>query len=163
MQILGGAKNFCPNFPKLARKKLQRKWPPKKRLHFFSCWVYLFKSKHNSSTTVGLAQISPNLPEKNKTKTWPIKGKKHLHLDFGCHFCKIKAHTAILRTVSQILPKFPQVFAGFSPNQKFWGFGCTHISYTSNPHGTPLHVLRNPTVPRKPCWKALTYILRCPG
>jgi len=29
----------------------------------------LFKSKHNSSTIVELAQISHNLPEKNKIKT----------------------------------------------------------------------------------------------
>jgi len=29
MQIFGGAKDFHRNLPKLARKKLQRKWPPK--------------------------------------------------------------------------------------------------------------------------------------
>ena len=155
--MFGSAKDFRPNFPKLARKKLQRKWPPKKTLHFFSCWVRLFKSKHNSSTIVELAQISPNLPEKNKIKTWPPKEKKCLHLNFGCHFCKIKAHTAIVRTVSQILPKFPQILPRFSPNQKFWGCSCTPISYTSDSRRTPLHVLRNP------CWKALTYIFRCPG
>jgi len=26
---------------------------------------------------------------------------------------------------------------------------------TRNPHGTPLHVLRNPRVSRNPCWRAL--------
>jgi len=36
--------------------------------------------------------------------------KKRLHFDFGCHFCKIKAHSEILRTFSHILPKFPQIF-----------------------------------------------------
>jgi len=36
-----------------------------------------------------------------------------LHFDFGCHFYKIKAHTAILWTSSQILPKFPQIFPGY--------------------------------------------------
>jgi len=50
--------------------------------------------------------------------------QKRLHFDFGCHFYKIKAHTAILRTFSQILP-------GFSPNQKFLSFGWTPVSYTS--------------------------------
>jgi len=56
--------------------------------------------------------------------------KKRLHFDFGCHFCKIKAHTAICETFSQILPKFPQILpgfsvilSGFSPNQKFEGCG----------------------------------------
>ena len=73
MQIFGGAKDFRLNFPKLARKKLQRKWPPEKRLHFL---VHFFKSKHNSSTIVELAQISPNLPENNKIKIWPPKEKK---------------------------------------------------------------------------------------
>jgi len=53
-QIFWGAKDFCPNFPWLAQKK---------RLHLFSCWVYIFKSKHTSNTI--FAQISPNLPEKN--------------------------------------------------------------------------------------------------
>jgi len=55
----------------------------KKRLHFL---VHLFKSKHNSRTIVELAQISPNLPEKNKLKALPPNEKKHLPLDFGCHF-----------------------------------------------------------------------------
>jgi len=31
----------------------------------------------------------------------------------GYHFCKIKVHTVILRTFSQILPKFPQILPGF--------------------------------------------------
>jgi len=26
---------------------------------------------------------------------------------------------------------------------------------TVETHGTPLHVLRNPTVPQNPCWRAL--------
>jgi len=52
--------------------------------------------------------------------------KKRLHFDVGCHFCKIKAHVAILRRFSHILPKFPQIFPGFSP-----GCSCTPVSYTS--------------------------------
>jgi len=31
-QIFGGAKDFSPNFTKIARKILQRKWPPKKNV-----------------------------------------------------------------------------------------------------------------------------------
>jgi len=58
-----------------------------------------------------------------------------LHFDFGCHFYKIKAHTAILRTFSQILSKFPEILPGLFSNQKFWGCGftpCTPASYTSD-------------------------------
>jgi len=43
------------------------------------------------------------------------------HFDFGCHFCKIKVHTAILRRFSLILPKSPEILPGFSPNQIFGG------------------------------------------
>ena len=103
-------RNFAQISLNLPEKNSKENDLKKKRLHFFSCWVNLFKSKHNSSTIVELTQISPNLPEKNKIKHGLQKKKKRLHLDFGCHFCKIKAHTAILRTVSQILPKFPQIF-----------------------------------------------------
>jgi len=84
-----------------------------KRLHFFSCWVHLFKSKHNSSTFVELAQISPNLPEKNKIKTWPPKEKKHrLHIDFGCHFCKMKH----IQRFYERFHKFCQNFHRFCPD-----------------------------------------------
>ena len=90
--------------------------------------MHLFKSQHNSSTIVELAQISHNLPEKNKMKAWTSKEKKRPHLDFGCHFSKIKAHTTILRTFSQIFPKFPQIlpdFKWFCPDfhqiKSFWG------------------------------------------
>ena len=70
----------------------------------------------------------------NDTFTDSLAQKKCLHFDFGCHFYKIKAHSVILRTFSQILPKFPHISPGFSLNQKFWGCGCTPCtpaSYTS--------------------------------
>jgi len=51
-------------------------------------------------------------PKKLQKQTQSPK-KKRLHFHFGCHFCKIKAHTAILRWFSYILPKFPHVFLGF--------------------------------------------------
>jgi len=54
------------------------------------------------------AQISPNLPEKH-SKENDLQDKR-LHFDFECYFCKIKAHTAILRRYSHILPKFPHIF-----------------------------------------------------
>ena len=109
-----------------------------------------------------------NLPEKNKIKTWPPKEKHVCTLILGAIVVNSKhIPTAILRTFSQILPKFPQILSGFSPNQKFWWCDCTPISYISDPHGslkthgTP-HVFRNPTVPRNPCWKELTYISGVP-
>ena len=71
-QIFEGAKDFCPNFHKFARKILTGKWPQKikikKRLHFCSCWAYFFKSnpfKHHFCPNF------PNLPEKNWIKTRP--------------------------------------------------------------------------------------------
>ena len=45
-QIFGGAKNFCPNFWKLARKKLhKKKWPPKKSFPVFlgAIFAQIFK------------------------------------------------------------------------------------------------------------------------
>jgi len=42
-----------------------------------------------------------------------MKEKKRVRFEFGCHFCEIKAHTAILRTFSHILPKFPKIFPGY--------------------------------------------------
>jgi len=41
------------------------------------------------------------------------KKKKRLHFDIGRHFCKIKAHKAILRRFSHILPKFTQILRDF--------------------------------------------------
>jgi len=58
-QILGGAKDFCPNFPKLARKKLQRKW-----LHFLqrkTAYHFLLGASFWSIILPGF----PNLARKN--------------------------------------------------------------------------------------------------
>ena len=111
-QLFGGAKDFCPNFPKLARKILQRKWPPKNDcISFHVC--HIFSSQSTSSTIFArispkFAQISPNLPEKNLIKTWPQKTSLHFYLE--CYFCKIEAQKAILQRHSHILPKFPHRF-----------------------------------------------------
>jgi len=44
-QIFGGAKEFFPDSPKLARKLLQNKCPPKKTLHV-NLGAIIFKSEH---------------------------------------------------------------------------------------------------------------------
>ena len=77
-RTLGGAKDFCPNFPELARKKFK---------------------------------------------------KKRLHLQFECHFCKIKAHTASLRRFT----RFAQIlrdFAGIFTKSKVLGVNLHPASYT---------------------------------
>ena len=115
MQIFGGAKDFCPNFPKLTWKKLQRKWPPKKTVH-------LFKSKHNSSTIVELAQISPNLSENSKIKTWPPKEKNVCTLILGAIFVKSKhIPTAILQTFSKFCQNFHRFCPDFHQIKNFGG------------------------------------------
>jgi len=60
-QNFGGAKYFCPNFPKRARNNLQRNGLLKNDCISFHVGR-IFKSKHTSNTI--FAQISPNLPEK---------------------------------------------------------------------------------------------------
>ena len=105
-----------------------------------------FFSNQSTSNTIfaqispKLAQIFPNLPEK-ELKKHDLQKKKRLHCDFVRHFCKIKGYNAILRRFSHILPKFTQIlsgfygiFPGFSSNQKFWGWAsipCIPISYTT--------------------------------
>jgi len=53
-----------------------------------------------------------------------------LRFDFWHHFLKIKAHQAILRKISHILATIPQILAGFSPNQNFWGCACPPATRT---------------------------------
>jgi len=111
------------NLPEKSSKENDLQKIKKKLLHFFSCWVHFLKSKHTSSTI--FAQISTNLPEINKKN---MTSKKTSAVWFGCHFHKIKAYnTAILRCFSQILPIFPQILPGFSPNQTFWGCACIPV------------------------------------
>jgi len=100
-----GAKDFCPNFPKLARKKLQRN-DLQKNDCISSHLGYISK---NQST-----RQAPFLPKfARKEKKHDIqKQKERPHFAFGCHFYKIRAHAAILRIFSQIFPKFPQILPG---------------------------------------------------
>jgi len=45
-QIFWGAMDFCPMFPKLARKNSKENDLQKTRLRFISWWANFFKSKH---------------------------------------------------------------------------------------------------------------------
>ena len=92
----GGAKDFCPNFPKLARKKLQTK-----RLHFISFWAHFLQIKAHQAPF--LPKFTLTCPKKAKK----LPPKKRMHFDFGRHFLKINTHQAILRRFSHILRKFP--------------------------------------------------------
>jgi len=56
------AKDFCPNFTKLARKMLQRKWPPKKSVWTLIWSVISVKSKHIQRFCEGTHTIFPNFP-----------------------------------------------------------------------------------------------------
>jgi len=48
--------------------------------------------------------------------------KKRLHFYLECYFCKIKAHIAILRRYSHILPEFPHRFCpDFHQIKRFGG------------------------------------------
>jgi len=73
-QIFGGAKDFCPNFPKLARKisKANDFKKKLKRLNFILFWAH-FSSESTSSTI--FAQISPNLPDKHE-KNHDLQNKR---------------------------------------------------------------------------------------
>jgi len=108
-QIFGIAKDFCPNFPKLARKVVVRLLPKnllpqrllrpffgatsKKDLHLFFCkyWVPFFEVKQRWAPF--LPRFSGILPR----------------------YC------GILPGFSGILPKFSGILPGFSTNQNFGG------------------------------------------
>jgi len=126
-QIFGGAKNFCPNIRKLARKRSKdNDLQKKKRLHF---------TGRKAVQASFLLKLHPSLPK--FILTWNMISRKQLNenriskkwikksLHFHCHFCKINAHTAILRRFAHVLPKFLHILSGFSPIQNFWGCGCT--------------------------------------
>jgi len=124
-----GAKDFCPNFLKLARKifgplfvrtfsqaDLLSEWPPKSGPSFHMVVV-------------------------------PKTGPSYGCTDVGCHFFQIKPRCApflsrfsgiwqrfsqILPIFPRILPRFSEILPGFSPNQNFWGYACTPTSYTTD-------------------------------
>ena len=160
MQIFGGAKDFCPNFPKLTWKKLQRKWPPKKTVH-------LFKSKHNSSTIVELAQISPNLSENSKIKTWPPKEKNVCTLILGAIFVKSKHIHDFCEGIHTFYPNFHRFcphFKLFCPDfHQIESFGGAFAP----PPPTPLCVWYTHSSPSTKCtwdflsvgfWKSTSFL-----
>jgi len=122
-QLFGGAKDFCPNFPKLARKILQRKWPPKNDcISFHVC--HIFSSQSTSSTIFAqispkFAQISPNLPEKNLIKTWPQKTSLHFYLE--CYSVKSKHKKRFCKGIHTYCPNFPTDFARIFTKSKILG------------------------------------------
>jgi len=60
-----------------------------------------------------------------RTKNMTSKNKETAALWFWWHFCKIKAHTAILRRYSRILHRFPRIFARIFTKSKLLGV-CLH-------------------------------------
>jgi len=117
-----GCEDFCPNFPKLARKSccatFAYKFFPTKimktffgvtsktrglHLFFYKCWSPFFAVKQ---------RWSPFL--------------HGVFRDFACF-------SGILPRFSGILPKFLGISPGFSTNQNFWGCACTPAAYTTGP------------------------------
>ena len=114
-----GTKDFCPNFPKLARK------------NFGPSAVHCMRTEFRMSS-------------KKTTSSCYFGGhflkSKHVGRRF-CLYFSLPRFSGILRRFSQILPRlslilpgFSEIFPGFLPNQDFWGFACTPFtpaSYTT--------------------------------
>ena len=97
----GGAKEFCPDSPKLAQKILK----------YFKINDVQKKAFHVNSG----ALWSP---------------KKSFSYQFGRHYFQIKACWAPF-FLSGSFRTFSKILRGFAPNQNFWGCSCTPASYTS--------------------------------
>jgi len=105
--IFGGAKDFCPNFPKLARKVFERFLP----------------------TTF--------LPQRTWRSVCDVISKKGLNCVFlqtssannvRRHFCpdfQGFRFSMILLRFSEVLPEFSGILLKFSTIQNFWGCACT--------------------------------------
>jgi len=91
------------------------------------------------------ARILTTFPKKSN-KSDRQKKEESSSCQFGRHFLQVKACWApfllkfsgslwrfseILPGFCGILPGFYGILPGFSPNQNFWGCGCTPASYTS--------------------------------
>ena len=88
------------------------------------------------------------LARKTQTKVTAKKRKKSSSCQFGRRFLQVKAYWApfllkfsgslwrfseILPGFCGILPGFYGILPGFSPNQNFWGWGCTPASPPPTP------------------------------
>jgi len=113
-QIFVGAKDFCPNFPKLFRKNFGSLF-----VRIFShddcCWDYLSKSK--VFMWFGKRWAPPR---------WGQFFRKFTQIfrDFAMLF----ADSALVSTDSA---RNFRVFPAFPPNQNFWGCSCTPASNTT--------------------------------
>jgi len=100
----------------------------KTAFHFLLGGIF---SNHTTSSTIfaqispKLAQISPNLPKKRDLQ------KTTSALWFWEPFLQIQTTYSNFVKVFTHFARFPQILPGFSPNQNFWGCGCTLASYTS--------------------------------
>jgi len=134
-QIFGGAKDFCPNFPKLAQKVVVQLlptvfvvWPPKNDLHLFFCkpWAPFLEVKQRwAPFLLRFSGISP----------------RYLRILFGFSGILPK-FSEILPKFSEILPGFSEILPGFSTHQNSWGCACTSCtpaSYTTDNMPCPPH------------------------
>ena len=104
-QILGGAKDFCLNFPKLARKVVVRLLP---------------------KNFISQRLLRPFLVRP------PKKGLNFFFANVGRHFLKsnnVGRH--FFPEFQGFCPNFLGFCPGFFANQNFWGCGCTPASYTT--------------------------------
>jgi len=98
-KFFGDAKDFCPNFPKLARKIVLQLLP------------------------------TNFLPQRSWRPIFGVTSKKMVFICFcanGRHFCP--DFQGILPRFSMISPKYLGITPGFSTNQNFWGCAFTPAS-----------------------------------
>jgi len=122
--FFASAKEFCPNFPKLTLKKLQ-KLPPKKRLHFILFWAHFFQIKAHQALI--LPKFPSNLPKfpltcPKKTKKMTSKQKTSAFWFFPSIFTKVSSNFAKVFThFSQISADFAGFCADFYQIKTFGG------------------------------------------
>ena len=131
-----------PKFPQTCQKKTSKKmtpFSPKKNCISFPVGrIFL---KHH------FARIPQSCPKKLQKRDL---NKNALRINsgvissqFGRHYFQIKAYWApfllrfspSFRRFSDIFTGFQRILPGFSPNQKFWGCGCTPFTPASYTRG----------------------------
>jgi len=141
-QIFRGAKDFCPNFPKLARKNSEENDFKKnqKRLNFILVWAHF--SNESTSSTI-FVQIYHNLPDKNE-KSHDLQNKKNENVCIfisGIIFVKskhIKRFCKGFHTFCPTFHKFVTDFKGFCPDfHHIKTFGGA-LALSAPPPPTPL-------------------------
>jgi len=103
-----GTKDFCPNFPKLARKIVAP---------LNLCEYFLMKPKVFMRFCTRWAPFCPAFSE-----TLPR---------FQGILRRFQRFSRIFPRFPQIFPRFWGILPGFSSNQNFWGCTCTPASYTT--------------------------------